>query len=195
LLAMIARLDPQKGIDLVLRLIGPLAERGVQVVITGNGAPGWRGLIVQIAASAPGTLVYRPFVREEETLYYGGADIVLVPSRYEPCGLVQLKTLRYGAVPIVQRVGGLADTVIEQGPRCIRGTGFVFEVDEPRHLLMAIDRALDVYGRPAAWRALQRRGMATEVGWEAPAARYVQAYRTAMALRERAGTASQRAGP
>lgn len=181
LLAMVARIDPQKGIDLLLYLIERLADRGVQVAFTGNGGGAMRDVIVEMADAAPGVLSYRPFVREEESLYHGGADIVLVPSRYEPCGLVQLKALRYGAVPIVQRVGGLADTVVDHVPGERAGTGFVFDGDTPEALLGAIDRALAVYRQPSRWRALQRRGMAIDVSWDAAAARYAAVYRRALA--------------
>lgn len=182
LLALVARLDPQKGVDLVLHILLQLVERDVQVAITGDGGPKMRGLIEEMAAAAPSVLVYRPFAREDETLYYGGADIALVPSRYEPCGLVQLKAMRYGAVPIVQRVGGLADTVVDHDPPRQRGTGFVFDRDHPLELLRTIDRAIEVYRRPVEWRAIQRRCMALDLGWDAPAKRYVAAYRQAMRI-------------
>jgi starch synthase len=181
-LALVARIEPIKGIDLLLQLMVQLAERGVQVVISGNGGPRMLAVIEQMAAAAPTMLAYRRFDREEESLYYAGADITLVPSRYEPCGLVQLKAMRFGSVPIVQRVGGLADTVFDHHDGRGRGTGFVFDKDTPGALLAAIDRALAVYRRPREWRTLQRRGMANPTGWEEPAARYVAAYRRAIRL-------------
>jgi starch synthase len=113
---------------------------------------------------------------------FAGADVVLVPSRYEPCGLVQMIAMRYGCVPIVHATGGLRDTVVDYA--IPEGTGFVFERPEAEALAEALDRALRAYRDKRRWRALQRRGMARDHSWEASARVYVDVYKAAR--RERA---------
>jgi starch synthase len=179
LLAVIARLDPQKGIDIVLERLEELAGLGVQLAFMGDGD--MRPLLERLSQAAPGLISYQPFDRDLETLYYAGADILLVPSRYEPCGLVQLKALRYGAVPVVHRVGGLADTVREEDPITRRGTGFTYVGNDPDALISAIRRALDAMPRSHEWRALQKRGMSTARGWDTAALDYLRVYRRAIA--------------
>src|SRR5690606_17840122 len=110
----------------------------------------------------------------DEVLAHGvqaGADMLIVPSRYEPCGLTQLAALRYGAVPVVARVGGLTDTVIDASPMALAAgaaTGFQFAPVTAARLLGALRRALAAFAEPKSWRALQRAGMATDVSWRGP---------------------------
>ena len=113
-------------------------------------------------------------------LIQGGCDALLVPSRFEPCGLTQLCALRYGALPIVSRVGGLCDTVIDANEVALAAgvaTGFQFAPVESPMLSAAIGRALDAWQQPNLWRTMQRNAMATDVGWHRPAARYAALYR------------------
>jgi starch synthase len=114
-------------------------------------------------------------------LLQGGADVVLVPSRFEPCGLTQLYGLRYGCVPVVARVGGLADTVIDANEAAVAAgvaTGFQFMPGAGDALRVALARASRTFRDKAVWRLLQERGMATDVSWRRPARRYAELYKT-----------------
>ncbi|HEX9093710.1 MAG TPA: glycosyltransferase, partial [Coriobacteriia bacterium] len=115
---------------------------------------------------------------------YAGADMVLIPSRYEPCGLTQMISMRYGAVPVARRTGGLADTVTDAGDP--GGTGFLFDEFNSGALGDALDRALRVYAQPRPWAELQGRGMRSDFSWTRSAAQYVQLYERARALRSAA---------
>jgi starch synthase len=111
-----------------------------------------------------------------------GVDIFLMPSRFEPCGLNQMYSLRYGAVPIVRRVGGLADTVVDASDASVasgRATGFVFGEERPEALLAAVERALALYGDPPRWQGLVRTGMQQDFSWEKSALDYARLYETA----------------
>jgi starch synthase len=119
---------------------------------------------------------------------YGGADLFLMPSRYEPCGLGQLIAMRYGAIPVVRATGGLADTVRDYDPRSPHeGTGFTFDAYDHRDLLIALARALETYRRPAEWRTLQRRAIRQDFSWRRSAKQYLRVYEKAIAF---AGVAS-----
>src|SRR5262249_15576834 len=111
---------------------------------------------------------------------YAGADLFLMPSRYEPCGLGQIIALRYGTVPLVRRTGGLADTVREWNPTSRQGTGFLFEATSGEAYREALERALAAYQDPAGWRRLVQNAMAEDFSWEASAAAYVTCYRRAL---------------
>ena len=117
-------------------------------------------------------------------LIQGGCDALLVPSRFEPCGLTQLCAMRYGALPIVAHVGGLCDTVIDANEMALAagiGTGFHFSPVQTEMLAAAILRALSVWRQPDLWRRLQRNAMQTDVGWRGPAARYAALYKELVA--------------
>ncbi|MBI3186122.1 MAG: glycogen synthase [Myxococcales bacterium] len=170
LLAMVSRLDPQKGFLLLFRTLAPLLSQGVQLAICGDGYPWVRKLLEQLARQSSRQLSYLPFAKERETLYYAGADIFLMPSWWEPCGLGQMKAMRYGAVPLVRETGGLADTVEDYRPRT--GTGFIFGELDPWALYTAVLRALATYQRPSEWRRLQRAAMRRDFSWRRAAQRY-----------------------
>ena len=115
---------------------------------------------------------------------FGGGDVTLVPSRFEPCGLTQMYGLKYGSLPLVHRVGGLADTVVDCALEELaeqRATGFVFDRFDDASFGRAVRRAFALWARPAEWRRVQRRAMAQDLGWDASAARYLQLYRDASA--------------
>ena len=106
-----------------------------------------------------------------------GSDMFLMPSRYEPCGLNQMYSLKYGTVPVVRATGGLDDTIEDVHPARGTGTGFKFERYDARELMDALQRALDAYGNPALWRKIMKNGMSRDYSWEASAKQYVQLYR------------------
>jgi starch synthase len=178
LVGMIGRLADQKGFDLVAQVLEPLlAETETQVVLLGTGEPDYHDLFRELAAHNRRQLsVWLTFDGALAQRIYAGSDMFLMPSRFEPCGLGQLISLRYGTVPVVRFTGGLADTVADYQPATERGTGFVFRNYHPISLTVAMGRALEVYRAPDRWRAIQLRGMAQDLSWDASAHRYLSAY-------------------
>jgi starch synthase len=133
-----------------------------------------------LAAANPDRIgVHIGFDESEAHLIEAGADIFLMPSRFEPCGLNQMYSLRYGTVPVVRAVGGLADTVIDYRPGQTASTGFVFQPYTPAALLEALSRALALYPRRTEWEALQRSGMKQDHSWDRSAREYVKIYERA----------------
>jgi starch synthase len=190
LLAMVTRLDTQKGLEIALPALRTLmrGEPAAQAVVLGTGLAALEQATKALAREFPDQA--RAVLRFDAGLarrLYGGADLVLVPSLYEPCGLTQMIALRYGAVPVARRTGGLADTVID-ADEGRGGNGFVFSDYNAGALLEAMQRALKVYRRPARWQALQRRGLrqALRLGWEGPAKAYAALYQQAVTRRKEA---------
>jgi starch synthase len=179
LAAMVSRLDPQKGIDLLLEGWQPLLARGLQVVILGSGLPAYEERLRQQAAATPGRVaVLTGFDDALARRIYAASDLFLMPSRYEPCGLGQLIALRYGSVPLVHATGGLADTIRDPQEEPRRANGFVFHEFSVPALLAALDRLLALRaGDPAGWQALVRRGMRQDFSWRRAADRYLDLYR------------------
>lgn len=181
LFGVVSRLSWQKGMDLLLDALPALLRHDAQLVLLGSGDPAVEQEYAAAEAAHPGR-VGAQFGYDEELahLIQGGADAVLVPSRYEPCGLTQLCALRYGALPLVARVGGLADTVIDASEMALAAgvaTGFQFAPVTVTSLEAAIDRAAALWRDRAAWRRMQQNAMATDVGWTRPARHYAALYR------------------
>jgi starch synthase len=179
LVAAVSRIVPQKGSDLVAE-VAPRLMRGsdAQLVVAGDGD---ERLVAKLEAAMEKTHGRGVFVRaaKEAVVHriFGGADIVLVPSRFEPCGLVQLYAQRYGAVPVVTATGGLVDTVVDCDAKLETGTGFVFDEPTADALHGAVQRAISAYQSPR-WPALRRRVMRLDRGWERAARQYEQTYRS-----------------
>jgi starch synthase len=183
LLAMVTRLDAQKGIDLALEAMERLAHRRWQLVLVGTGDPVLEDRARAFGASeAERVRILPTFDAELARRVYAGADVILVPSRYEPCGLVQMIAMRYGAIPIVRATGGLKDTIAAYEPPN-KGTGFLFGPAEPQALADAIGKALGVFEDPRAWRGLQQRAMAQDFSWSRSARAYADLYAEAVAHR------------
>src|SRR5437016_8775002 len=181
LLAMISRLTDQKGFDMLGQIIQPLLAQGVQFVVLGIGDQHYHEMFQNLAARYPEQVaIFLTFNTEIAQRIYAGSDMFLMPSRFEPCGLGQLIAMRYGSVPIVHAVGGLADTVQEYDPRTGEGNGFAFTNYDPWELFAAIVRALDLFRFKDIWRKLQLRGMAADHSWQASAMRYVEVYNNAI---------------
>ena len=193
LVTVISRLTSQKGIDLVLAVLPRLVAEGGQLALLGNGDPGLQAELTAAAARYPGQVgVILGYDEGLSHLLQGGADAILVPSRFEPCGLTQLYGLRYGTVPIVARTGGLADTVIDANDVALAArvaTGFQFVPVTADALGVTLARALRCYRDPPAWRAMQKRGMAADVSWRRPAVQYAELYRSLAAARGKAKSA------
>ena len=176
-LAMISRIEMQKGFDLVLDLLEDLLARDLYFTLLGSGnkeTEGYLRTIIERHRQKAGMRF--EFDNGSAHLVEAGADIFLMPSKYEPCGLNQMYSLRYGTVPVVRRTGGLADTVQEYDPATGQGTGFVFldyNVDQFR---AAIERALALWPRRTKWRQLMRNGMSLDLSWKQSAVQYVEAY-------------------
>jgi starch synthase len=185
-LGMIGRLDPQKGFDLLARAAPDLVAGGARLVVLGSGDPGLIRALRALAEKAPASVaVVDAFDRNLARRIYAGADLFLMPSRFEPCGQGQMISMRYGTPPIVHRTGGLVDTVVDVDEHPTDGTGFVHNAETAKSLIEACRRAIDCYRRGGReWVALQDRGMAVDWSWEAgPAEQYAASYRRAVSLR------------
>jgi starch synthase len=180
LLGLVARLDQQKGIDLLAQIVPELMEQGVQIVILGQGDPVLLERMERFEQQYPRAFRIRSDFNEPLAHHiYGGSDVFLMPSRFEPCGLGQLIAMRYGSIPVVMNTGGLSDTVIPIGPNDT-GTGFVFYETTAQALHTSIRQALKMYTDETAWNRLQTRAMQTHFSWEESAQRYVDTYRRAL---------------
>ncbi len=185
LLAMISRLADQKGFDLLSQIIQPLLAQSVQFVVLGIGDQHYHEMFQSLAARYPEQVaIFLTFNTEIAQRIYAGSDMFLMPSRFEPCGISQMIAMRYGSVPIVRSVGGLADTVQEYNPHTGTGNGFAFTNYDPWELFAAIVRALEVYRFNGVWRTLQEHGMKADHSWDASARRYVEVYRNALQFHE-----------
>ncbi len=180
-LGVVSRLTYQKGMDLVVDALPAIVGAGAQLAVVGAGERPLEEALLAGAARYPGRV--GTIVGYEEALAHllqGSVDALLVPSRFEPCGLTQLCALRYGAIPIVARVGGLADTVIDANEMALAagaGTGLQFAPVTRGNLELAIGRARSLARDPAQWRRLQLRAMATDVSWNRSAKQYAALYR------------------
>ncbi|MDQ3809974.1 MAG: glycogen synthase, partial [Chloroflexota bacterium] len=169
--AMTARLVSQKGLDLILGDPGYFAL-DAQFIFLGSGEPRYEAALREIAARAPSRIsVQLNFTDRLEHRLLAGADMCLMPSQYEPCGLTQMRAQRYGTIPVARRVGGLADT-IEDGV-----TGFLFDDYTAGDFMRAAVRALDQYSDQSGWTSMVQEAMSRDFGWERSAARYLQVYR------------------
>ena len=178
IVAMITRLADQKGLDLALKGLPAILEAGGQFALLGSGEADLEEAWMRAAAEHPGRVALRlGYDTALGSRIYSGADCFLMPSRYEPCGLGQLIALRYGAVPIVRRTGGLADTVTEFDPTRRTGTGFLFDAFEVGAMLEAVQRAVSAFRRPELWSVLVRNGMTEDFSWDASAREYALLYK------------------
>jgi starch synthase len=182
LVGMISRQVDQKGFDLLAELADELPRLGATFVLLGTGERRYEDLWLALTARYPEAI--RAHIGFDEGLAHlieGGADLFLMPSRFEPCGLNQMYSLRYGTVPLVRATGGLFDTVQNFDPRTGEGTGFTFDEYSPQALLNTLRWALDVYQDGETWRRLQREGMRQDHSWTASAREYVKVYERAVA--------------
>jgi starch synthase len=179
LFGTISRLADQKGFDLLAAAVPAIAQMNLHYCVLGTGDRHYQALFADLARKYPGRIgVHIGYDDDLAHLIEAGADCFLMPSRFEPCGLNQMYSLRYGTIPVVRAVGGLADTVERFDPGRGTGTGFVFSDYDVNALLGAIREALAAYGRPLDWARLRANAMAVDFSWEAAAREYADLYRS-----------------
>jgi len=187
--AIISRLVEQKGIDLLLGSLPELLHNKVQFVMLGNGEPRLEKAFGTLAAQHPTQVATQIGFNEELAhLIESGADLFVMPSLFEPCGLNQIYSLRYGTVPIVRRTGGLADTVVDATPETLKNrtaTGIVFNEATPPALLTALERGLALYKKPTLWQQVVVTGMKQDFSWKHSAKQYLALYQQAIAWKEK----------
>jgi len=177
-IGMVSRMVDQKGLDLIAAVAAELTWLDATFVIVGTGEPKYQDMWTTLSRWRPDRVgVFVGFDERRAHLVEGGADMFLMPSRFEPCGLNQLYSLRYGTVPIVRAVGGLVDTVRPFNPRNGQGNGFMFTDYHPAALLQALKDALAAYPDRKIWTRLQKNGMKADFSWGRSAAEYVKMYR------------------
>lgn len=180
LLGIVSRLIPQKGIDLVTACAARLLALPAQLLVLGTGESWIEQELAAIARDYPGTAAFvRGFDESLSHLIEAGTDIFLMPSRFEPCGLNQMYSQRYGTLPVVHRTGGLADSVVDCTPASLAigsATGFVFDAPTIASFFPAVERAVETWQDADIWRALQRNAMAKSFGWKASASSYMALY-------------------
>ena len=180
LVGVVSRFTAQKGLDLLLEALPGLIGEGMQFAVVGSGEPELEAKFLEAAEAYPGRVGVR--IGHDEVLAHriqSGADVLLVPSRFEPCGLTQLAALRYGAVPVVARVGGLCDTVIDANEMALAAgvaTGVQFFPVTTNSLSLALERAARLFRDRPVWQTMQKNGMASDVSWRRPANRYASLY-------------------
>ena len=184
LFGAVSRLTSQKGLDLMLAVLPGLVKRGAQFVLQGAGEPVLEAAFLAAAKLHAGQVAVR--IGYDEAFAHrliAGSDAIVVPSRFEPCGLTQLYGLRYGTLPVVRRVGGLADTVVDATAEAItadRATGFAFDAATPGALDAALQRAAAAFARKPLWQSLMQRAMAQDFSWPGAATQYMGLYKSSL---------------
>ena len=183
LVGIVSRLVDQKGFDLIAELAPMLPGYGSFAVL-GTGDPRYETMLRDLAAAHPDRFAVKiGFDESLAHLIEGAADIFLMPSRFEPCGLNQMYSMRYGTVPVVRATGGLDDTVTDYNDATGTGTGFKFEPYTAAALLGAMERAQTVFANPSNWKKLQVAGMRQDFSWDRSAREYVKLYESAIGRR------------
>jgi starch synthase len=180
-IGLISRLYDQKGLDLIANIMWGLMRLNLQLVVLGAGDARYEEMFRASARDNPqkvsATIGFKPVLAQH---IYAGSDMFLMPSRFEPCGLGQLISLRYGTIPIVRATGGLADTIVDWDPVRQTGNGFVFSAYDHWDLYAQVVRALETFRQPQLWQRLEATAMSTDVSWANSAEKYVRLYRAAI---------------
>ena len=194
IVGMVSRMVDQKGLDLIAAVAGPLASLDATFTIVGTGEPRYQDMWRRLSQWRPDRIsAFIGFDEPRAHLVEAGADMFLMPSRFEPCGLNQMYSLRYGTIPIVRAVGGLVDTVRPYNPKNGQGNGFLFSEYEPGVMLRTIAAALAAFPNKKIWTRLQKNGMRANFSWDRSAAEYVKIYtRLRPARTKRRAPASKR---
>ena len=191
ILCVVSRLTWQKGMDILAACLDDLVSVGAKLAVLGSGDQGLEGALLAGAARHRGRVgVVVGYDEALSHMMQGGCDAIVIPSRFEPCGLTQLYGLRYGCVPVVARTGGLADTVIDANEAALAAgvaTGFQFAPENADALRHAIRRVVAAHADRSIWAAIQKQGMKSDVSWEHSARKYVQLYKSLIAKGQAAG--------
>jgi starch synthase len=193
-IGIVSRFAAQKGFDLIAGVAEKLMAMDLYIVALGTGDPQYEELFRSLTAKYPDK--FRVKVAYDNTLAHlieAGADMFLMPSRYEPCGLNQIYSLKYGTVPVVRATGGLDDTIEPFNGKT--GTGFKFSGYTPEALLAAIRQAIEYYRQPKAWRQLMLNGMKKDFSWPSSAKQYLKVYEAASKARVKIKSASPASNP
>jgi starch synthase len=178
---MISRLADQKGFDLLMEILEELFALDIGFVLLGTGEQKYHDLFTQVAHKYPQKAGVR--IAYDDRLAHkieAGADLFLMPSKYEPCGLNQIYSLKYGTIPVVRATGGLDDTIIHYDPATKKGNGFKFTRYEAKEFLNTLKAAIRIYSEPEHWRQLLRNAMMADFSWERSSEAYLQLYRKAL---------------
>ncbi len=182
LICTASRIAEQKGFNLIKDISDIIFRFDLQLIMMGDGDEKLIKHLKELQKKYPEKLVYIPFekYKDQETSLFAASDLILIPSRFEPCGLTQMKSMRYGCVPITRHVGGYVDTIINYDPKKQKGNGFSFELYDSRSMAIAISRALETYKRDNEWIKLVEKVMKQSFSWEYPARKYIKLYKTAL---------------
>ncbi len=184
IIGIISRLAAQKGFDLITEVADKILKLDLQIIILGTGAPEYHKLFKQLAKKYPKKIgVNLTFNNELAHLIEAGADMFLMPSRYEPCGLNQIYSLKYATIPIVRATGGLDDTIENYNDKMQSGNGFVFKKYDAREMLKVIKQAIEVYQNKENWTMLMKRAMNYDFSWDISAQKYIKLYQLAISKR------------
>jgi starch synthase len=186
IMAIVGRLGRQKGLDLFYNIADTLLnELPIQFIVVGEGESEFMGFFHDLETRHPGKVaLHLKYDSVLPVMVYSGADVVLLPSRFEPCGLVQMEAMRMGCIPIVRKTGGLADSVEDYNPDKETGTGFVFEKFDSASLMIALIRAFENFRDKEKWRGLQERAMEEDFSWKNSAKRYAELFVRAIKIRK-----------
>jgi starch synthase len=185
LMGLVSRLADQKGLDLIKAGMSNMLKTGMQFVLLGTGDQMYEKYFAQLESKYPDQVKANiGFDAKLAQQIYAGCDMFLMPSKFEPCGLGQLISLRYGTIPVVRATGGLADTIVNYRPDDPRSNGFVFSIYTPEALVVAVQHAVETYGNKKAWSKLVRTALASDFSWGASAGKYVDFYRKSLSMRK-----------
>src|SRR2546430_16161169 len=187
LIGYVSRVTAQKGFDILIDARPKILDQGVQFVLLGTGEKKYQEPVSELARIRSDLMVWLKYDEALAHRIYAGSDFFLMPSKFEPCGLGQMISLRYGTIPIVRSTGGLADTVVDVTKNTSKGNGFVFREYTRAALLEAVQRAIRFHQSGRGWKSVVQRGMSADLSWKASARQYVALSEKA---RERFGTAS-----
>lgn len=187
LVTVVGRLTRQKGIDLLSHIMETLlVELPIQLIVVGEGEGDFMGFFHDLESKYPEKVAaHLKFDSVLPHLVFAGADVILIPSRFEPCGLTQMEAMRMGTIPIVRKTGGLADSVEDYNPNKETGTGFVFERFDSSSLMISLIRAFENFRDKKKWRELQKRAMKKDFSWVSSAKKYVDLFQRAVEIRSR----------
>ena len=183
------RLSEQKGVTLLQKTLDTLLKADLQIVVVGDrrGTKEYIDFFKKMVKKYKGKVaIYLKahFPEDMESKMFAASDMFLVPSRYEPCGISQMKSLRYGSIPIAHKTGGLSDTIKSYNPLTRKGNGFVFKSYNEQEFLVAATRAIENYKYQSSWEYLTWRSMKLSFSWELPAQKYIQLYKMAIKRRK-----------